>query len=77
MININESRAEPLASRNTSHDSSPLDNHTSEDRTNHNVVTDNNHSRENSVTTNGIMNGLDEVATNFHEVDLNGEIYFL
>ncbi|KAJ8713105.1 hypothetical protein PYW08_008409 [Mythimna loreyi] len=69
---INEARAEPPASRNTSHDSSPLDNHTTEDRTNHNVVTDNNHSRENGVTTNGTVNGIDDVANKFLEVDLNG-----
>ncbi|KAH9641316.1 hypothetical protein HF086_013298 [Spodoptera exigua] len=43
---INEARAEPPASRNTSHDSSPMDNHTTEDRTNHNVVTED-HTTEN------------------------------
>lgn len=75
---IGEGRAEPPASRNTSHDSSPLDNHThtAEDRTNHNVVTDiNHHTRENGVT-NGTLNGIDDVATKFLEVDLNGKLIF-
>ncbi|XP_035447873.1 myotubularin-related protein 4 isoform X1 [Spodoptera frugiperda] len=67
---INEGRAEPPASRNTSHDSSPMDNHTTEDRTNHNVVTEE-HTRENGVT-NGTVNGIDDVGTKFLEVDLNG-----
>ncbi|XP_026740616.1 myotubularin-related protein 4 isoform X2 [Trichoplusia ni] len=70
-FDINEGRGEPTASRNTSHDSSPMDNHT-DDRANHNVVADlNNHVRENGVT-NGTLNGIDDVTTKFLEVDLNG-----
>ncbi|XP_075984208.1 phosphatidylinositol-3,5-bisphosphate 3-phosphatase MTMR4 isoform X2 [Anticarsia gemmatalis] len=70
-FDINEARGEPAASRTSSHESSPLDNHncTEGDRANHNVLTDiaTNH---NGVT-NGI-NGIDDVATKFLEVDLNG-----
>lgn len=49
-----------------------MDNHTTEDRTNHNVVTEE-HTRENGVT-NGTVNGIDDVGTKFLEVDLNGKL---
>ncbi|KAJ0172940.1 hypothetical protein K1T71_011116 [Dendrolimus kikuchii] len=58
----------------TSHESSPLDNlnSTEVDLVNHNVLTAlTNHNRENGVV-NGTVNGLEDVATKFLEVDING-----
>lgn len=62
-----------------SHESSPLDNHTGTegDIANHNVVSsavDELNRRVNAV--NGTVNGNEEVATKFLEVDLNGEFAF-
>lgn len=70
-FDLHEGRGEPAASRNTSHESSPLDNHncTDGDKANHNILPDitTNH---NGVTTNN-MNGTEDVTTKFLEVNLN------
>ncbi|CAB3256888.1 unnamed protein product [Arctia plantaginis] len=69
---LHEGRGEPAVSRNTSHETSPLDSHnlTEGDRANHNVLLDI------SLSLNGVTNGgghvVDDVSTKFLEVDLNG-----
>lgn len=69
---LHEGRGEPAASRNTSHETSPIENHngTEGDRANHNGL------RDISLNLNGVTNGgshVDDVANKFLEVDLNGK----
>lgn len=68
----------PSIHSRTSHESSPLDNlnSTEVDLVNHNVFTAlTSHNGENGVV-NGTVNGLEDVATKFLEVDINGEFLF-